>query len=265
VGGMHGHAAHMSRPRLAPCWLAAAALLAAAPPCARAQDLAPGEETVFAVSFLNLPAGEGRIRVGSPEGDIWPVIFQARTSGAASLFDVREHLVAYWDVPRRLSRGSDLQAFEVGDLHHDSARFDASFRKVTVVEQRRGRAAKQKVLDVPEGALDLAGAFVWLRMQDLEAGREYQLPIVAGTSQFTLVAEVLARETVTTPAGVFPSFKIRVRTAFDGKFATRRDSFLWLAEGSGHHMVKASADFVIGSIVAELKSYRPGGPLAAAD
>jgi hypothetical protein len=252
---------HLDLFRLAPL----AALLVGLPLGARAQDFAPGEETVFAVSFLNLPAGEGRIRVGNPEGDIWPVIFQARTSGAASLVDVREHLVAYWDVPRKLSRGSDLQAFEVGDFHTDSARFDGSGRQVTVVEKRAGRPANQKVLEVPEGALDLTGAFMWLRLQDLEVGREYQVPIVAGTSQFTLLTEVLDRENVKTPAGTFPCFKIRVRTAFDGKFSTRRDSFLWLAESSGHHLVRASADFAVGSIVAELKSYHPGSQVAAAN
>jgi len=242
--------------------IALLAALASAAPAARAQGFDPGEETVFTVSYLSVPTGEGRIRVGSPEGDIWPVILQARTSGAARLLDIREHLVAYWDAPRRLSRGSDLQAYEVGDFHKDSARFDESGRRVTVVEQRRDRA-KEKVLDVPEGALDLAGAFLWLRLQDLAVGREFRLPIVSGTSQFTLLAEVVALEQVRTAAGEFPSFKIRVRTGFDGKFSTRRDTFLWLSESAAHHLVKASAEFAVGSVVAELKSYHPGGRVAA--
>ena len=236
---------------------------AAAAPVARAQDFSPGEETVFTVSYLSVPTGEGRIRVGNAEGDIWPVILQARTSGAASLLDIREHLVSYWDVGRRLSRGSDLQAFEVGDFHTDSARFDRGASQVTVVEQRRDRARKQTVLSVPEGTLDLAGAFVWLRLQDLSVGRKYELPVVSGTSQFTLLAEVKNREVVKTPAGAFPSFKISVRTAFDGKFSTRRDSTLWLSESAGHYLVRASADFAVGSVVAELKSYQPGGQVTA--
>jgi hypothetical protein len=246
--------------------LAALAFLLAAPATvACAEGLAPGEETVFAVSYLNVPTGEGRIRVGRPEGDIWPVIVQARTGGVATLLDIREHLVSYWDVPRRLSRGSDLQAYEVGDVHVDSARFDPAGGKVTVIEQRRGHAAKEKVLDVPAGALDLTGAFVWLRLQDLEVGRRFEVPIVTGTSQFKLLAEVLAREVVNTPAGAFPSFKIKVRTGLDGKFSTRRDAFLWLAEVSGHHLVRAAAEFAVGSMVAEITSYHPGGQVAAAE
>jgi hypothetical protein len=239
----------------------AVAALVALAPAALAQGFTPGEETVFTVSYLSVPTGEGRIRVGNPEGDIWPVILQARTSGAASLLDIREHLVSYWDAPRRLSRGSDLQAYEVGDFHKDSARFDGAGRRVTVVEERRARA-RRKVLDVPEGALDLSGAFMWLRLQELEVGREYRVPVVSGTSQFTLQASVLAQEPIRTHAGEFPSFKIRVRTAFDGKFSTKRDTFLWLSEATEHHLVRASAEFAVGSVVVELKSYHRGGQLA---
>ena len=142
----------MTRPLFALTRITVLAALPVAAPAARAQGFAPGEETVFGVSYLSVPTGEARLRVGSAEGDIWPVILQARNSGAASLLDIREHLVSYWDAPRRLSRGSDLQAFEVGDFHKDSARFDAGGRQVTVVEQRRGRAAKQKVRNRPVSA-----------------------------------------------------------------------------------------------------------------
>ncbi len=232
----------------------------------RAQSIAPGEEMVLGVSFLGLPTGEARVRVGQPEGEIWPVVFQARTSGAATLLDVREHLVSYWDASRRLSRGSDLQAYEVGDFHTDSARFSrvaGEPTRVTVVEQRKGKKAKTKVLEVPDDALDLTGAFLWLRMQDLAVGLRLEVPIVSQTSQFTLFAEVVGREDVETPAGTFPAFKVRVRTAFQGKFSTKRDTFLWFADNGDRRLVKASAEFAVGSIVAELKSYRPGAAVAA--
>lgn len=244
--------------------LACLALLLAAP-AARADGPVPGEEAVFAVTYLGIPTGEARLRVGRPEGDVWPVILQARTSGAASLLDIREHLVSYWDASRQLSRGSDLQAYEVGDVHADSARFDDAGRTVTVVEQRKGRPARRKVLEVPEGALDLTGALLWLRQQELAPGQRHELPLVSGTSQFTLVAEVLGREEVRTAAGAFPCVKVQVRTAFQGKFSTRRDTFLWLAEGEGRPLVRASAEFAVGSVVLELTRYHPGGQVASAD
>jgi hypothetical protein len=248
--------------------LALAVLSLSASGAAGAQPVAPapGEEMVLDVTYLGLPTGEARVKVGQREGELLPVIFQARTAGAASLLDVREHMVSYWDVSRRVSRGSDLQAYEVGDFHTDSARFtrdDAAGVARVAVTERRGKRVKVTNLEVPPGALDLTGAFVWLRLQELAVGRSFELPIVTGTSQFTLQAEVVAREDVETPAGTFPSFKLRVRTAFEGKFSTRRDTFLWLADNGDRRLVRVSAEFAVGSVVGELRSYRPGGEVAA--
>jgi hypothetical protein len=241
--------------------LAIAALFAALP-AARASGFAPGEETVFRFSFLNLPTGEGRILVGQAEGDIWPVIFQVRTNGLAGIVDVREHLVSYWDASSSLPRGSDLKAYEIGDYHVDSARFDRENLTATVRVQRKGKL-KEKRFPISPDVHDLTSAFMWLRLQPLEKGLRYDIPVVAGTKQFTIVAEVLGLEHTETPAGRFRTFKVKIRTQFGGKFSTKRDSYLWIADDPRHFLVKASADFAIGSIVAELRSYRPGNQVAA--
>jgi hypothetical protein len=239
---------------------AAAALLALAA-AARAAAFAPGEETVFQLRFLNLPTGEGRIVVGEPQGDIWPLVFQAKTSGLAGLIDIREHLVSYWDAAVHLPRGTDLRAYEVGDYHVDTARFDRVNLKASLSRTFNGKRT-EKTIEVPADVHDLTSAFMWLRLQALEPGLRYDIPVVASSKQFTVVAEVLGRERVETPAGTFPTVKVKVRTALEGKFSTKRDSFLWLSDDSRHILVRASADFAVGSIVATLKSYRPGSGFA---
>ncbi len=241
--------------------LAPAVLLLVAS-AARGGAFAPGEETVFQVRFLNVPTGEGRILVGQAEGDVWPVIFQVRTGGAASLIDIREHLVTYWDSSASLTRGSDLRAYEIGDYHVDSARFDRVNGQATVSVHRKGRR-KVETFSVSPGVQDLTSAFMWLRLQPLAPGRHLELPVCAGRKQFTLVADVLGREVVGTPAGSFQTVKVKVRTALDGKFSTRRDTFMWLSDDARHVLVRASADFAVGSMVATLKTYRPGNELAS--
>lgn len=240
--------------------LAAAALLAA--PTAQATGFAPGEEIVFQVRFLGLPTGEGRIAVGKPEGDVWPVIFQAKTNGVAGFIDIREHLVSYWDAATRSSRGSDLRAYEVGDYHVDTARFDRVNGQATITRQRNGET-KTKTIAVPPDVHDLTSAFMWLRLQPLQVGETYELPVCSGSKQWKLVAEVLGQEVVDSPAGTFPTVKVKVHTALEGKFSTKRASYMWLSDDGRHVLVKASAEFAVGSIVATLKSYRPGGDLAA--
>jgi uncharacterized protein DUF3108 len=241
--------------------LALAALVAAAAPSAASAGFAPGEETVFSVSYLSLPTGEGRIIVGQPEGNVWPVTFQAKTQGVAGLIDIRESLVSYWDSATRLTRGSDLRAYEIGDHHVDSARFDRENKQATVVVSRKGKRREQ-TFSVAADVHDLTSAFMWLRLQELQPGQRYEVPVCSGSTQFTLVAEVRGREVIETPAGTFPSVKVQVRTALEGKFSTRRDSFMWLSDDARHILVRASADFAVGSIVATLRSYRPGAEVA---
>jgi hypothetical protein len=242
--------------------LTAAALAALLPFVARAEGFSPGEETVFQVRYLNLPTGEGRILVGEPQGDVWPLVFQAKTDGVAGFIDVREHLVSYWDAASRLPRGTDLRAYEVGDYHVDSARFDRENGQAKLSRTRNGKRT-EKTVAIPPDVHDLTSAFMWLRLQPLATGGRYEIPVVASSKQFTVVAEVLAQEPVETPAGKFETVKVKVSTALEGKFSTKRDSFLWLSDDPRHVLVKASADFAIGSIVATLKSYRPGTRVAA--
>jgi len=240
----------------------AAAALVSATTGARAEAFAPGEEMVLQVRYLNLPTGEGRITVGQPSGDVWPIVFQAKTQGVAGFIDIREHLVSYWDSAARQTRGFDLRAYEVGDFHVESTRFDRERGKATLEKQRKGRRAVE-TFDVPANIHDLTGAFMWLRLQPLQPGARHEVPVCAGSQQFTLVAEVLGRETLETPAGTFPTVKVQVRTALDGNFSTKRDSFLWLSDDPRHVLVRMSADFAVGSVVATLKSYRPGTQVAS--
>jgi hypothetical protein len=241
--------------------LAAAALLASASG-ARAGGFAPGEETVVQLRYLNLPTGEGRISVGQPSGDVWPVVFQAKTEGVAGFIDIREHLVSYWDATTGQTRGFDLRAYEVGDFKSESTRFDRKNGKATHERQRKGTRTV-KTFEVPRDVHDLTSALMWLRLQPLEPGERHEIPVCSGSRQFVLVAHVLGRETVETPAGTFPSVKVQVRTGFDGKFSTKRDTFVWLSDDPRHVLVRMSAEFAVGSVVATLKSYRPGTQVAA--
>ncbi len=237
-----------------------AALLSAValPAAAQVAGFEPGEQIDLAVDFLGIRTAEARITVGTPQGHVWPVICQARTDGLAGILDIREHLVSYWVPEERASRGNDLAAIELGDRHQDSARFDRVNGTATVRISRKGRLV-EKVIDVPRDVHDVAGAVLWLRVQELEPGSHYEIPLFTGSRTFTLVADALGLEPVKTPAGAFETVKVQVRTAFEGKFSTKRDTFFWFTHDARHVPVRVTADFSVGSVVVEMTGYRPGG------
>lgn len=241
--------------------LALALLALAVPATTPALGFAPGEETTLSVKYLGLPTGEGKITVGQPAGDVWPIVFQAQTRGLVGFLDVREHLTCLWDAPTGLPRGSDLRAAELGDLHADSLRFDRASGTATVTVQRRTRRS-EKTVAVPPAAQDLTSAFMWLRLQPLQPGERHEVPVLTGSKLFTLTAQVAGAEKVETPAGAFDAVKVLARVELSGQFTTRRDVQLWFSDDPRHVLVRVEADLALGSIRADLVRYVPGTAVA---
>jgi hypothetical protein len=228
----------------------------------RTPPFGPGEQIDLVIDYLSIRTAQARMTIGRPEGAVWPVICQAKTDGVATLLDIREHYVTYWDAEHRTTRGNEVNAIEVGDRHTDRARFDREAGKATVQVLRKGRL-KESVHDVPRDVHDLASALLHLRSQPLEPGAHFEFPVFSGTDTFTLKADVEGAERVETPAGRFDAIRVKVQLGFRDKFKTKRDSHVWFSADARRIPVRMTADFAIGSVNALLTGYRPGGQLAA--
>ncbi|HET7754691.1 MAG TPA: DUF3108 domain-containing protein [Anaeromyxobacteraceae bacterium] len=238
----------------------AAEVTAAQTPAARIA-FAPGEQIEWNVEYLGVRTGTARLQVGRAEGDIWPVIAQARTEGIAKLLEIREHFVSYWDVPRQLPRGSHLEALEIGDYHVEKTRFDRDQGKVTVEWTRKGKL-KSKQVEIPHDVHDFASAILWLRLQPLAVGDVYDIPVFTGSHTFTMRAEVAGKESVKTQLGQHDTFRVDLQLGFKDEFKTSRPSRIWFTADFAKIPVKLAADFAVGSVVATLNSYAPGGDVA---
>jgi hypothetical protein len=255
---------------LAVTGIALAIALAPAPPAAAdtaastaaPPPFAPGEQIDLSIEYLRVHTGQARIAIGRAEGAIWPVLCQGKTDGLAALLDIREHYVSYWDVEARNSRGSDLNAIEVGDRHTDRSRFDRENGKATVQILRNGRS-RQVTRDVPRDVRDLASALLELRMRPLARGATYDFPVFSGSDTFVLRAEVEGDELLSTPAGRFQTMRVRVRLGFKDKFQTKRDAHVWISTDERRIPVRMSAEFAVGTVTATLTAYRPGSQVAA--
>jgi hypothetical protein len=237
---------------------AALAILVATP----ARGLQPGEEIRMAVSYLHLPSGEGTLSIGKPDNGTWPLVFQCESGGFAGLFDLRETMTSRWDPEMRLPSGSTVSAVEMGVRSVDESIFDRGALKATVTRSRKGKV-KTRELDIPADALDLPSVFMHLRLQPLTVGQTYSTPVLAGRDLFTLSAEVVKEELLETRIGDVKALAVRVKTGMKGKWNAKRDTWLWFSADERHVPLKISAEFGVGSFVAQITSYRPGGELAA--
>jgi hypothetical protein len=200
--------------------------------------------------------GKARLFVGNVEPTIVPVFLQAQTSSIFSFITLREQISTYLDPATGLPRSASLDAVEGSYRHTDTVQFDRATNKATVRE--KGKYDHTNVVDVPPGTLDFVGLVFKLRSLPLDARVRYEFPVLAGRKLNTIVAEVVARETVSTSLGDVAAVKVRVPTSFSGKFSEKNPTHVWFSDDARRIVVRITTDFAVGHATASLVSYAPG-------
>jgi len=222
----------------------------------------PGEHTVYQVRYLGLTAGRGDIRVGATmqrDGyDVWPIVCGGETTSLAALFQVHDRFISYWDPQTRQNVGSDFFVDENKKRRRERYRYDRAASKVMTSKQKEGSPAVEREVDIRADAIDLAAAGFWLRNVPLEIGASHERAIFTGAKQFVMHANVEGRETITTPLGTFDVWRVSVNTDFKGSVATKGNIRVYYTADAKQLPVRAEADFVIGSVVADAVQYEPG-------
>lgn len=225
----------------------------------RMANIGPGEQSHYRVEYLGLKAGTAQITVGAPVTQwgqqVWPLVAVGRSN---SVWPIHDRFISYWDSARQRVVGSELHADENRKRRRQRIQMSEDGRKARVLKQKEGEAAEESHHDVPEGALDLAGATYALRNCALEVGKAYTVPIFTGSRTFVMRAQVEAREKRNTLLGERELFRLRVQAELSGKLQTKRDIHVWMTTDPSHVLVRMEADFLLGSIVAELTEYHQG-------
>jgi hypothetical protein len=233
----------------------AALALAATPP------YGPGERMALSISYLGLRVGVATISSAPAEDGLLPVLLEARTVGVGAIYKLNERITSVLDPVTGLPVRSRLDADEGGKKHQELTEFDRTSGTATVRRESTNRQGtlqvKTDVVPVPQNATDLLALVYRLRVLPLAPGDRRSFPVVAGNKLREVMVAVQGREKIETEAGTFSTLKIRVPTAFGGKFEEKNPTEVWLSDDPRRIVVRLSTDFAIGHAVAELKSYTP--------
>lgn len=252
------------------CWIAAGAGFAAADPAgavpaapAPATDLlshipfAPGEELNFAVRYGVVRAGDAKLAVEGLEmvnGEpAYRLVSTARSSRFFStFFEVRDRVESVWSVKRRVPLRFEKHVHEGGYTRNEVVRFDH--------EAGTAVYADGKVKEIPPGAQDVLSAFYYVRTQNLTPGDSLEVPNHSDGKNYPLVVRVLRRETITVPAGTFTCVVVEPMLQTAGLFKQEGRLTIWLTDDARKMPVLMKSKVTVGSIVAELESFRMGRP-----
>ncbi len=222
----------------------------------------PGEQTTYEVRYFGVPAGLGQITVGwsleKEDHTVWPLICVGETTSIAQVYQVHDRFTSYWDPLTQRSVGSDFVVDENHQRRRERYRYDPELRKAFATKQKEGFAPGESSYDIEPNTLDLAAAGFWLRNVPLEAGATHEVPLFTGIHHYLMKATVEGRQSLTTPLGTFDVWRVAVNGEFNGNVATKGRIHVYYTADQRQLPIRAEAEFVIGTVVADAVQYLPG-------
>lgn len=220
---------------------------------------APGEELNFAVKYGMVRAGDARLAVAtgrSPEN--YRLLSTAKSSRFFdTFFPVDDRIVSEWSPTLRVPLDFEKHSREGKYKRDESLHFD----------QERGLAlyANGRREKIPPGTQDVLSAFYAMRAHKLVPGSSFEIPNHADGKNYQLVVKVHEREKVDVPAGHFSCVVVEPMLRTSGLFQQDGRLLIWVTDDARHMPVLMKSKIAVGSIVAELESFRLGQPPASAD
>lgn len=226
-----------------------------------------GERMEFSVTWGRLRLGEGSLAIEAIDTIAGHPAYRVAMEmwGGPPFYRVQDRQVT-WIRPlplgsvrfeQRLSEGSYKRdrryEFDVDRLTYD--RYDLSDDEWQLNDSESGVA-------IPAGALDDLSYLFLARLLPLEIGHRYEFERYFRESGNPLVIEVLRREEIRVPAGVFQTIVLRPLIKTGGAFGDGGEAELYLTDDENRAIVRLKTSMKVGAGNLYLTGYEPGdGPV----
>lgn len=227
----------------------AATTLAA--PSAVEQRFLEGETLDYSLRWLKVTGGTARMTI-SPidDGARYRITSVAKSSpGFSRFFKVRDEIETIVDrsdfstirYVKRLDEGGD------------------KIEETTVIEDGIATRTRKKIkkVPVPRPVMDPISVIDYLRLVDLSVGKSYELELIADGKRYTVHAQVVKREKVETPLGVFDCVRVEPRMV-SGGVERQEKLFIWYTNDERKIPVRIRTEVKIGAITATLRAISGG-------
>jgi hypothetical protein len=241
--------------------LAWAAVLLLAPPPGPL-PFGPGERLTLRITYARMLGGRAHLAVEPSEGGApWRFVATAKSEGFFAWlfrFRVDDRTVATWDPETSCSLGIEKRLREGRAVRDQKVVFDPVTGRAEVEDVK----VAQKAFDLPPCALDVLSAFFVTRMRGVPEREPLRLPVFDNGKSYVLEVRFLGRERLDLP----PPLGKKVPTVIvepvlaegTGLFVKEGRLKIWLTDDARRIPVRLRSKVAIGSVAADLESYRPG-------
>jgi len=220
---------------------------------------APGEELNFAVKYGMVRAGDAKLAVlpGKAPGN-YRLLSTAKSSRFFdTFFPVDDRIISEWSTTLGAPVEFEKRSREGKYKKDETLRFDHE-RGLALY----GNGRREKM---PPGSQDVLSAFYVVRAHKLVPGASFEIANHADGKNYQLVVKVHEREAVDVPAGHFSCVVVEPLLRTSGLFKQEGRLLIWVTDDARHMPVQMKSKIAVGSIVAELESFRMGQPPSSDD
>ncbi|NDD05265.1 MAG: DUF3108 domain-containing protein, partial [Proteobacteria bacterium] len=224
-----------------------------------------GERLVVDLTWLTLPAGKGTLEVrpgpliaGRPTYHLWGNVLTSKMVDA--IYHVDNTIESFIDQSGFIPYKFLLSMFESAQKKETRVAFDhsrgKSFYWSKRISEKWGNEDIDRVDSIESQARDMFSAIYYARALDYEINQKRSFWIYENGQNLNVELLPLAREIVTSGAGVFQCWKIKVDVKLNNVLRPTGDLYLWLSDDSKKYLVKFDAKVKIGSLLGRLISIK---------
>ncbi len=215
----------------------------------------PGEAFRFGVKFGFVRAGDAELAVEGSEmvdGEMaYRLVSTAESSRFFStFFPVNDRVISTWSARRRIPLRFEKHIREGKYAKDEIVRFDHAREEAVYPDGKR--------VPIVPGTQDVLSAFYLVRTLALNPGDVVGIPNHTDGKNHPLQVRVLRRETVEVPAGTFRCIVVEPLLKSAGLFKQEGSLTIWLTDDARRMPVLMKSKVAVGSIVAELETFRMG-------
>jgi len=211
-----------------------------------------GEKFTYEASFGFIHVGQGTIELSGFDTVRSRLAWRATltVSGGPPLYKVRDSTVSWFDV-RTLSSLRYVQHLREGGYRADR-HFEIYPERSTY--SRNGKPESPSVAE----PLDEASFLFFLRTIPLEIGKSYVFARYFQPEGNPVVINVVRKERIKVPAGMFNTIVVEPQIAAPGLFSKKEHAEVWITDDSARMVVQIKSHVTFGSLRLSLRRYEPG-------
>ena len=226
----------------------------------------PGERVDFRITYAHLLAGRASLSVlpGDPAGTpVLRFVAEAKSQGFFAWlfhFRVEDRTVATWEPQSGCSLAIEKRLREGQAVRDQTVAFDREHGVAQVADPK----IKETRFEVGPCALDVLSAFFATRVRGVSEGVELALPVFDNGKHYRLGVRFLGRERLDLPMPFGPGVPTVVvepqLLEGTGLFVKEGRLKLWLTDDGRRIPVRMRSRVAVGSVSADVESYRPPDP-----